>query len=111
MVLSPSLQSLGDWEGVWEASGIFNLSDFVLVHVVQPQALHSPHRMALTSHKDIAADRCGALDFGINVLVIAAVVTRVIGLALRQHQHFAVGLRARPLAVLFPDCPASTGRC
>lgn len=109
MVLSRSLQP---WEEVGGGHvGFFNLSDFVLVHVGRPQAPHPPHHMALTSHKDIGADRCGALDFGIDVLVIAAVVTRVIGLALRQHQHFAVGLRARPLAVLFPDRPAPTGCC
>lgn len=58
----------------------------------------------LTSHKYIGADCSGALDFGIDVLVVTAVVARVVSLSPCQCQDLAVGLCVSALTILFLDC-------
>lgn len=54
----------------------------------------------LTSHKHVGAGGCGALDAGLDVLVVAAVAACVVGVCLGQQQHLAVGSGVRALAVL-----------
>lgn len=53
----------------------------------------------LTSYEHVGAGRGGALDAGLNVLVVAAIAARVVGVGLGKQQHLAVGPGIRAFAV------------
>lgn len=48
-------------------------------------------KIGLTSYEHIGAGGCGALNPGLDVLVVAVVAARVVGMSLGQQQHLAVG--------------------
>lgn len=58
----------------------------------------------LTSYEHIGAGSCGALDPGLDVLVVAAVAARVVGVSLGQQQHLAVGPSFCAFTVLHNPC-------
>lgn len=58
----------------------------------------------LTSHEHVGAGCSGALDAGLDVLVVAAVAACVIGVGLLKQQNLAVGPGVRALTVSHDPC-------
>lgn len=61
-------------------------------------------KIGLTSYEHIGAGSCGALNPGLDVLVVAVVAARVVGVSLGQQQHLAVGPRFCAFTVMHHPC-------